>query len=105
MDDKIKEIQSVFDKVFIQTAYLTAQQNALESMVLVVYKETLPIETYRNIYSNYVDKLADNLKNALENEDLTHILFDSHALPHEQFEAFSYIEHLKRDPDYLKTDR
>jgi hypothetical protein len=102
MKNDIEELKSVFDTVFLRQAELIAELNTLRSMVLGVYKETLPAETYQNLYTNFVDALEKSTDKAfLEIED---ILFDSGApfLRH-KFETFSAIQNLKRDGSYIQT--
>ena len=102
MKKDIEDLKSVFDVVFLKQAELTAELNTLISIVLGVYEETLPKETYRNLYTNFVNALEKNTDKAFLK--IENILFDAGApfLRH-KFEVFEATQNLKRDSSYIQT--
>jgi translation initiation factor 2 alpha subunit (eIF-2alpha) len=69
-------------------------------MILGVYKESLPNDSYKNLYTNYVTVLEENFSDALKG--LEDAVFDqSEFLKRMRFDLFEYIENLKKDESYI----
>jgi hypothetical protein len=104
MKKDIEELKSVFDVVLLKQAEFMAELNTLSSMVLGVYEKTLPKETYRNLYTNFVNMLEENINSAFSGIEQKNILFDngSFFLKH-KFEVFEDIQNLKRNGSYIQT--
>ena len=99
MKKDIEDLKAVSDSMFLQLAEITAKLNTLNSMVLGVYKETLPDENYRTIYSNFVNVLEENMK--IVYTGIEDILFDDRALfLKSKIAAFAHIQELKQNSSY-----
>ena len=102
MKNDIEELRSVFDTIFLKQAELIAELNTLTSMVLGVYEETFPKETYRNLYTNFVNALEKNTDKIFSK--IENALFDPGAhFVRYKFEVFSAIQNLKSNASYIQT--
>ena len=99
LSKEIEDLKSVNDTLLFVTAELQARTKTLTSMILGVYKETLPEPAYKNLYTNYVTELERNINNFVE--PLSEVVFDQSWLIKSRFELFSAIRHLKDDQDYI----
>jgi len=96
----IEDLKSCFDNLQSVSAELHARVRTLTSLILGVYKDTLPTDQYKNLYTNYVTVLEENFSNALNL--LSETLFDQSAfLTRRRFDLFEAIENLKADDDYI----
>ena len=102
MKNDIEELKSVFDVLFLKQAELIAELNTVRSMIFGVYKETLPKETYRNLYTNFVNVLEENTDKIFSK--IENALFDpgAHFLRY-KFEVFEATQSLKQDSSYIQT--
>jgi hypothetical protein len=99
LSKEIKELKSVNDSLLFVAAELQARTMTLTSMILNVYKETLPESAYKNLYTNYVTELEKNVNDFVG--PLSEVVFDQGWLTKSHFELFSAIQHLKDDQNYI----
>lgn len=90
--------KSEIDSIHLGYAEMRAHISTLTSMMLDVFRDTMPEETYKNLYTNYVMCLEANFAERLEY--LSGIV-DAAALVHYRFEVHSAISDLKRSQDFL----
>ena len=100
MNNEIKVLQVAIDNLMVQTAINSVRLNVLTSMVLGVYKETMPNEQYKNIYTNYVNAIDQEASEALNG--ISEILFDQGAFAiRQKFDHFLAIAEMKLNESYL----
>lgn len=96
------DVKATLNNLLLQTSLISAETKLLSSMVLGVYKETLPNEQYKTIYTNYVNRLDQRLHELLDRIEV--VLFDVNDpafLIRQKFEIHSLIESMKTEDDYL----
>ena len=69
MKNDIENLKSVFDQLFIQETMKTVKLNMLTNMVLGLYSETLPEETWKNIHRNFFSRLKKEMNDAFNRMD------------------------------------
>ena len=69
MKNDIENLKSVFDQLFIQETMNTVKLNMLTNMVLGLYSETLPEETWKNIHRNFFSRLKEEMNDAFNRMD------------------------------------
>lgn len=69
MKNDIEDLKAVFDELFIQETMNTVKLNMLTDMVLGLYSETLPEETWKNIHRNFFTRLREEMNDAFNRID------------------------------------
>jgi hypothetical protein len=92
----MEDINTITDQLLIQTTELTVKLNMLTSMVLGVYDETLPKETFLNIANSFFDRLHNDMEAAYLKMEKDQILSDYSVVLRNKFECLLSITELKR---------
>lgn len=92
MDDT----KTVIDQLLIQTTELTIKTNMLTSMMMGVYNETLPKETFLNIANSFFDQLHADIADAYLKMEQDQILFDNSAIFRNKMNSLLSILETKR---------
>jgi hypothetical protein len=96
------DLKTSINNLFVQTGIATVKQGILQSMVLGVFKENLPNEQYKNIYTNYVNLLEEALIDVVNT--IKPILFDIQDpafLIRQRIDVHSVIASMKMKDDYI----
>lgn len=100
----VVEIREILDNLLVQTSIITIRLNALNSMVLGVWGETMPEEQFRNIYTTFVDLLEQNTKEAFVG--IEGALFDSGAfLLRQKMQGNLDIQSMKANTAYIDRSK
>lgn len=97
----ILDIKTTLNNLLLQTSLINSELKMLSSITLGVYKETLPKEQYRTIYTNYVNRIEESFNEVLGSIDT--ILFevgDPAFSIRQRFDFFSIISAMKNSEDY-----
>ncbi len=98
----VEEIKSLLDNTITQLSVLSARLNVIQSMVLGVYKDTLPLEDYKTIYTRFVNEIEKDSTDVLNGLD--GILFDSGSfLLRQKYDLHEAMSRMKNDSNYLPS--
>ncbi len=87
-------IKSKIDDLTVQAALLTTRQQAILSMILSVYRETLSIENYNKAVLTFCDYLGDSLMDAVGGLD--EVLFEKGTVTIRlKTDVLGEIQHIK----------
>ena len=76
--NELDDLKGVIDNMLVQTTILSVTQQTMISMILGVYRETLPEENALKIAGNFFDILEKNLLDAFQHLD--DVLYDEGTL-------------------------
>ncbi len=92
MDDT----KTIIDQLLIQTTELTVKINMLTSMMMGVYNETLPKETFLNIANSFFDRLHADMQDAYLKMEQDQILSDNAVILKNKMNSLLSILETKR---------
>lgn len=106
MEQEISDIKVTLDNLLVQTTMLSNQMNVLTNMTLGVYKETLPLGQYQNIYTNYVNLYEEFMNDSFSKiEDVLFQENDNLFLIRQKTELLSQLQRMKLDTDYISIKK
>lgn len=98
LEKDIEDIKVLLDNTITQLSVVSVKLNIIQSMVLGVYKETLPLDDYKSIYTHFVNDLEEDTTDALN--ELEGVLFDSKEfLLRQKYNLLEAMNRMK-DEDY-----
>lgn len=92
-------MERIIDQLNIQMAVITAKQKITNEMLLSVLSEILPEETYKKLYSNFVDRTEEAMNNVFAH--IEPLLFDKHHILYEKEQALKESLDAKNSEDYI----
>lgn len=98
-ENELIELKNVLDKMNIELAHTMAKQSAILSMLIGVYRATLPEESSRMVVHNFCELLGANLNEAYSNLGDQDIIFDQAALLRAKFDVLEEMRYLKHTFD------
>ena len=101
LKQELEDIKSTLNHTLTQLTLVLVEKNILQRAFLGVCAAKLPEDEYRNIYTNFVDKLETEVLQALDG--LQDILFDPPGsfLRGQKFEHMVAIGRLKENRSYI----
>ena len=97
--DQVQELKNTVDEILIQQHLLSAKISVLEKAFIGVLSELHP-DIEKNLYSNYIDRLAFQSREALN--ALIDVIPDV-KLTHEKIDFEQGVRAMKSDPRYLEN--
>ncbi|MDR2928719.1 MAG: hypothetical protein LBV41_11070 [Cytophagaceae bacterium] len=96
-------MKDIIDQLLIDVYVIKAKQRVTNEMLLSVFSEMLPEESYKNLYSNFIDENDKAIRDALT--EIEPFLYNPSKLVKEKFNLFSATSEAKRSQNYIASEK